>query len=642
MGACPLQATGVLDQHSYSEDILLSHKFIVAGFMFVVLCILTNQSQAQSNVDTLDEVLALIEQSRDIDLLVLGPRLEARLDDELSPEERSELLITLINSYFSDGFQDKFIGFAEQLDQHSKQYQLREEAQIAELFLLPGQMGVRFRTRDFYETLLSLKSSLNDDLDKRVLYQIDIMLTTLNPSSFKFSQQQALMNHITRVEETGQHTLYKYFFLKALATLHSQIDVILHYSKEMLVFAKANNLPVNRTIMLHSIGYTFHFRRMTEESRKCMELQLKVAQEINDPVYIFRAQTRELEQLDQEQNYQAMLELISTINAGDYQPSQHWRNFVDYYEAVAQAYHGQTDLAEATYERLYDFLNSPELTRHNLPAYLKAHILFNQEQYEASKQSMNDYWWHRYNHVLLQQEQHVDEIRDQFLTLVDEKNASIELANHRLWTFKWLTALLLVLTLMIVLLIIRTKNDARKLSAQHLTLQRMSRIDDQTQLFNRRYFLQCLKEEFDNLHNSSQADVSLLMLDIDHFKAINDTYGHASGDLVLEKVAHIITQHAHESTLCARYGGEEFLLLLKNNNEEDAFEFAEKLRDAIQSTTINIDSEQIQVTSSIGIATYNEQLKDCQDWIRVADLAMYQSKKNGRNQTRIYDYGKTR
>ncbi len=596
---------------------------------------LTFRLQAQTVGESLDEVLKLIEQSNQIDLLVLGPQLEAKLNDDLLPEEKSDLLITLINSYFSDGFQDKFIGFAEQLEQHSKQYKLQEEAQIAALFLLPRQMGIRFRTKAFYEKLQSLKDNLDDDLDDRVLYQVDIMLTTLNPSSFKFSQQQALMNHIRRIEETDQHQLFKYFFYKALATLHSQIDLILHYSKEMLVFAQAHHLPVNRNNMLHSIGYTFHFRRMTKESRKCTELQLKIAHEINDPLYIFRAQTRELEQLDQEHDYQAMLELVAKIKAGAYQPSQHWLNFVDYYQAVAQSNTGQIDLAQATYERLYDFLNSPELTRHNLPDYLKAHILFNQQQYMASKQAMDDYWWHRYNHVLLQQEQHVNEIRNQFLTLVDEKTASIKLANQRLTTFQWLIALLLLLISVIVFLIIRTKKDARKLAKQHNELEQLSRIDYQTKLFNRRYFLKCLKEEFEVYRKNEQTAACLLMIDIDHFKTINDNHGHASGDLALAKVANLITQQAHKTTLCSRYGGEEFLLLLRETNAENAFQFAEQLRIAIQSTTIVVEDQTINVTCSIGIAAFNNITK-YHDWIQNVDMAMYQSKRNGRNQTTMF------
>jgi diguanylate cyclase (GGDEF)-like protein len=596
---------------------------------------LTFKLHALNTQDSLDNVLDLIEQSDQIDLLLLGPQLEAKLNSNLLPEEKSELLITLINSYFSDGFQDKFIGFAEQLAQHSKQYNLQEEAQIAALFLLPRQMNIRFRTKEFYEKLLSLKEKLDNDLDERVLYQIDIMLTTLNPSSFKFSQQQALMNHITRIQETGKHKLYNYFFYKALATLHSQIDLILHYSKEMLLFAQTHHLPINRNIMLHSIGYTFHFRRMTKESRKCIELQLKIAHKINDPLYIFRAQTRELEQLDQEHDYHAMLELISRINSGDYQPSQHWRNFVDYYEAVAQAYTGQVDLAQATYERLFDFLNSPELQRHNLPDYLNAQILFNQKQFEASKHAMEDYWWHRYNYVLQQQEKHVDEIRNQFLTLVNEKTDSIELANQRLQTFQWFIALLLVLISVIVFLIIRTKNFAKKLAAQHQKLEQVSRIDDLTKLLNRRYFLYLLNEELTDYRKSSHTQTCLLMIDIDHFKAINDNHGHVSGDLALEKVAQVIKKQSSKTTLCARYGGEEFLLLLRDTNTEVAFKFAEELRIAIQSTEIIFQEHIINITCSIGIAAYNNTAKH-HDWIQNADKAMYQSKRKGRNQTTIF------
>ncbi|MGJ8664352.1 MAG: GGDEF domain-containing protein, partial [Marinicella sp.] len=268
--------------------------------------------------------------------------------------------------------------------------------------------------------------------------------------------------------------------------------------------------------------------------------------------------------------------------------------------------------------------------------YLNAHILFNQERYDEAKQSMNDFWWHRYNHVLKQQELHVEEIRNQFLTLVDEKTENFELANQRLMIFKWLIALLLLLISVIVYLIIRTKKDANQLAKQHNKLEQLNRIDYQTNLYNRRYFLTCLKDEFDENCNDDQAESCLLMVDIDHFKAINDNYGHASGDLALEKVANIITQQAHETTLCARYGGEEFILLLRDTSIAEAFKFAEALRIAIQSTAIIIENQVINVTSSIGLAACNNN-KNYQDWIQNADMAMYQSKGNGRNKTTIFE-----
>lgn len=607
-------------------------------YIFISLLIGTSlfSSFAQSQNTQLDEILQLIKDSDYLDLSVMGPTMEEKLHKETAPENKAKQLILLTNIYFSDGLQDNFINYAQKLKQHSLKHQLKEEAYIADLFLLPGQMNIQFKSQTFFEKLQSLKQNLSTGFSERVTYQIDIMLTILTPASFKFSQEQALLNHLAKIEESGKQSPYQYFFYKALSTSHSEIDLMLDYSRKLLTFARKNNMPINRNVLLHNLGYSYHFRRMTAQSRQCVDLQLEIAFESGQPKEIFYAQARELEQFDQEQNYSAMLELVDTIKASEYQPSEFWQNFVDYYQAVAQSYTGQIEQAEATFHRMDDFLNQPELVRYALSQYLQAHILFNQQQYEQSKQVFNDYWWLRYNQVLQQQEQHINEIRTQFQGLVAAKNDSISLAENRLKQFKWLTALLLILTTVIAYLVLRTKSDAKVLAEQHKKMKRLSRTDDLTQLYNRRYIQKRLYEEFELYLRKPQTNASLLMIDLDHFKAINDTYGHAAGDLVLEIVARMIDERSRKTDLFARYGGEEFLLLLRNTDADNALKLAEKIRTAIESKAIEFQGKIIHVTCSIGISAFNESLETCHDWIQQADMAMYQSKQNGRNQTTVY------
>lgn len=240
------------------------------------------------------------------------------------------------------------------------------------------------------------------------------------------------------------------------------------------------------------------------------------------------------------------------------------------------------------------------------------------------------------NHVLLQQEQHVNEVRDQFLVLVDDKNKSIALAEKYLTQFKWLSVLLMLLCGVIALLILRTKRDAKALALQHKKLEKISRTDDLTQLYNRRYIHKRLFEEFELYLRQPHTKASLLMIDLDHFKSINDNYGHASGDLVLQKIACVIDEKSRGTDLCARYGGEEFLLLLRNANAENAFNLAEKIRKSIQSTEVECNGKAINLTASIGVAAFNEHIEAYHDWIQQADMAMYQSKKNGRNQSTVF------
>lgn len=601
----------------------------------LILCHTLIISTVQAS-NELEKTLALIEQSYAIDLSVLGPILETRLEDKLKPSERSKLLKILINVYFADGYQQKFKQLAQKLKQHGKLTNSTNDVYIAELFLLADTLHIELMSQELYQALLDKKAALNaGQLDEKRL-QLDLMLTSMSPESFTFSQEQTLINHLAKIHETDNDTLYEFFIYKTLAVSTSQIDQMLHYSQKLLHYAETNNLPVNRSSILHNIGYWYHFRRMTDKARLCVDLQNKIAQQTNGPKELFFAQVREVEQLDQEQNYSAMSELIAEMKAKDNIPAGFWQNFIDYYEAIALAYSGQTDEAEQTYERLYDFLTSDELSHYALPKYLKAHIAFNQHNYELSKQVFNDYWWHRYNHVVQTQDNQVNAVRTELQQVVNEKDDSIQLAEHRLSLFKWATALLLLLFIVIILLIAKVLKNTRALAQHRDQLRILNRTDDLTQMYNRRYLQKRLLEEFDLLKRNNRADSVLVMIDIDKFKQINDTHGHLAGDVVIQVIAEMVQERLRSTDICGRLGGEEFLVLLRNTTAENAYLLAEQLRINIENKIINYHDQSITTTCSVGIAAFSNDMLSCHDWIQQADDAMYQSKSKGRNQTTMY------
>jgi diguanylate cyclase (GGDEF)-like protein len=584
----------------------------------------------------LENVLSLLKQSADIDLNVLGPEYEARLNTDLSANKRSELLRLLINTYFSDGFQEKFKPLAKALKEHAEQTSNDDDKYIADLFLLAEELNIDYKSQQYYQLMLDKKATLDSSqLDSKNL-QVDIILLTLAPESFRFSREQTLINHLTKIKETGVNTIYEYLIYKALSSSQSQIDFMLHYATLLLEYAKDKHLPVNRATIIHNIGYWYHFHRLTAQSRKCAELQLDIALENKNDKEWFFAQARMVEQLDQESNYAEIIKLTAEMKSSGIIPAGFWQNFIDYYQAVAQAYTGQVQVAEKTYDRLFEFLSSPDLAQFALPKYLAAHIAFNKQQYELAKNTFNDYWWHRYNQVLDTQQNQVNEVRAQLQDVVDEKNKNIELAKFRLQQFIWLSVLLLLFAVLIIVLIIRTKRDARALAAHAKKLKELTRLDDLTGMYNRRYLQKHLDQVFELFLRSKQANSVLLMLDIDRFKNINDTCGHLTGDLVLVNVAQIIQERVRSTDLCGRFGGEEFLILLRNTDTENAIELAEKLRIKIENLRIKHQDEEIGVTISIGVAAINLNMKLSSDWIKQADTAMYQSKQQGRNKTTIY------
>lgn len=167
-------------------------------------------------------------------------------------------------------------------------------------------------------------------------------------------------------------------------------------------------------------------------------------------------------------------------------------------------------------------------------------------------------------------------------------------------------------------------------TAYHEEIYRMTIIDGLTGVFNKRYFLEALEKEMSRAQRYGRP-LSILMFDIDHFKRVNDNYGHLAGDYVLQALARLISTRARREEIFARYGGEEFVILLPETQNDGAMELAEQLRKRVASYTFVFEGEEIPVTVSIGVATIQGDGISETELIRRADEKLYQAKAEGRN-----------
>ncbi len=155
--------------------------------------------------------------------------------------------------------------------------------------------------------------------------------------------------------------------------------------------------------------------------------------------------------------------------------------------------------------------------------------------------------------------------------------------------------------------------------------------DGLTRVFNRRSFDERLIEEFKR-HQRLNTDLSMLMIDLDHFKDVNDNYGHMAGDMVLERVARLFEATFRSTDFIARYGGEEFVVLLPHTNEDNAEMLAERIRAKVEDTIMSYQDTNFKVTASIGVSSIRPgSLEKNTDIIRKADEALYEAKAQGRN-----------
>jgi len=161
-------------------------------------------------------------------------------------------------------------------------------------------------------------------------------------------------------------------------------------------------------------------------------------------------------------------------------------------------------------------------------------------------------------------------------------------------------------------------------------LYEMAVTDGLTKLYIRRHLLQRTEEELRRARRY-QHPLSLLMLDIDHFKELNDTYGHQAGDLVLVELARIFKRTIRGTDMAGRYGGEEFCIVLPETDPEGALAIAERLRKEIEEYEFVYEQKPLKVTISIGIATFPTHSMEMKELIKKADAALYASKQGGRN-----------
>lgn len=162
-------------------------------------------------------------------------------------------------------------------------------------------------------------------------------------------------------------------------------------------------------------------------------------------------------------------------------------------------------------------------------------------------------------------------------------------------------------------------------------LIRLSTVDDLTGVYNRRYFIELFEMERKSAVRYKRP-LSLLLIDVDHFKKVNDTYGHDTGDIVLQSLTKLIYEAIRETDVLARFGGEEFIILLPETSLKMAIRGAKRICQIVEENPIIFSEGTLQTTVSIGAATINEQYNSVDEIIKGADLALYRAKESGRNQ----------
>ncbi|HMX75131.1 MAG TPA: diguanylate cyclase [Anaerolineales bacterium] len=174
-----------------------------------------------------------------------------------------------------------------------------------------------------------------------------------------------------------------------------------------------------------------------------------------------------------------------------------------------------------------------------------------------------------------------------------------------------------------------------EIDSLRVQLQDQAIRDSLTGVFNRRFLAEALEREIAKA-NREDMPISIVMMDVDHFKSFNDTYGHKCGDAVLRDLAGFLTKNSRHGDIVCRYGGEEFVILMPEASFQNAFERAQSWQQAYASKTIEYEDKALKVTFSAGVASYPQHGPNGETILHAADHALYESKSNGRNRVTAF------
>ncbi len=184
---------------------------------------------------------------------------------------------------------------------------------------------------------------------------------------------------------------------------------------------------------------------------------------------------------------------------------------------------------------------------------------------------------------------------------------------------------------------LKIKKLQDELKRSNELLLELSNTDHLTGLFNRRYMMEALDKEVQRSIRKG-GTLSLILLDIDHFKLVNDDYGHQQGDAVLQNVALLLRKELRNYDCAARYGGEEFVAILPDSTLKESVFVADRIRQAVQGTRFDAPLDKLRLTVSLGVACFSKEYAPTVDgFIKMADDALYRAKANGRNRVEFHN-----
>ncbi|MDG1750405.1 MAG: diguanylate cyclase [Thalassotalea sp.] len=580
----------------------------------------------------IDEILNLINQ-QGYSANDLREKLVTDLKTTDDNKQKVELLIQLsVYSMFLDRYDEVKI-YSNRLHALANQINNQSAIDVAKVYLIVGEVKMQDPAKIAHE---NLKRLLPELIDKRakIHYHIALAMTAIR-EDFPILENQLLRNTLQKISGQSSFAFEEFSIHWALSAISKDANEYIELTLQLFRSSNKNLYPIDSSIFLNNLNWHLSIVNEQHLSNKVADELFKVAgitldEQRKVSILLAFLDTKARNKISLPPETLAYIISVKTEN----EFWQAWLNTIlSFYYATnknEKESHYYLNLAK----RYFD--SQPDLPIPDEFIEIESILAFDNKNYLEARATLEKYWWKKYLTIKKSQQSNILNVRNALNNVINEEQKSKVVVEQLLLESKQTSFILATGFFAIFILIIFQYRMYLKLKRSKEKLKKVSITDGLTNMNNRRYWSDCIVNELNRLKRNTNHRSSLLMLDIDFFKKINDSFGHIAGDVVIKRIASIILEGKRTFDVEGRYGGEEFALLLIDCTAKGAIKVAERIRVAAEQTVITYKESPIEFTVSIGIAEFNESVLTMDDWVNLADTALYESKNSGRNRTSVY------
>lgn len=627
-------------------------RFIIGAFIGLMSCILTYADTVALTEKDLGEkylsakvgsVSRLLRAANGNDLHLLIPELQKQLLSTRTVKIKIDTLkkLMLYTRYFGNVDQSMSYG----LELRSLAAGDRDILSFID-FLAVIDSEQDFDRRDQVVaqlTQLAKKYDIDNHIRRKIYHDV-VRSQAFLRADHSFLEYQALLNHYHRVGSQPGYAFETYMLLWQLSRMTFDLADTLKAAEQLIKHSAEYGYSLNRAVLFYNLSDRTFAARQYELALVLANsyLEMVTALEIEEEYFFAHFLKSKIQVYSK--HYRDAGPVLK--KARDLLPkSNYWRSRVAVNQAIYFAKTNKPVQAEALaleVERIYQ--ENPEInSKTEELLYPKAILSLYSNDVEQSTELFDNYWNVKRSAEMSGQYKKLKSVRDLLQEIVAKERRQHLEAETNLQYFKIASGLLVLAMSAVLLLAFRQLRITRdlidskaKLSQANQYLERLNQTDGLTKLGTKLFWEKNLTKEYHRLQRNPGLVSSIIILDIDLFKQVNDNYGHVVGDQVIRSVGKIIKNSNRQFDVGGRIGGEEFAIYLPDTNADSAYSLAERLRAMVEDLDFTHNHHSFKCSISLGVAEFDQTFDSAVEWLDCADSALYQAKRTGRNKTNMF------